>query len=261
MGALIHVTAWERAALWRRLVCAVARVFLLIVVLIATASILGPPLSMMYIIRMETTKVPLVKVVPLPLKDYSVSTAPGTSFSFFRYQFEVPWKAAYKTKGSEKSGVVVLEFDSGRSLVMFRGGTQGLLVEVAKDQSMQNGGSFGELTKLSPYDQYALLLRTSPSTIGVFGPRYKATLGMTLLTIKAIASPASLESGAFSFQQRDTQGFQIGDPEKSQRVQLVIFDKSGYWTEILCLTDKAKYTQPELNRILATFHTVPAITE
>lgn len=116
---------------------------------------------------------------------------------------------------------------------------------------------FGDLVNRSPYDQYSALLNTSPATIRAFGPRPEAVRGVTLLTIKAIALPAGIETGAFSFQLPDKRGFQIGDPLRSRSIDLEVFDMNGHCLEIICgpTRDGIELTQPELNRILETLRT------
>jgi hypothetical protein len=122
------------------------------------------------------------------------------------------------------------------------------------------GGERSWISNHSAYDQYSALLNTSPSTIRAFRRRAEAVRGVTLLTIKAIALPASLETGVFSFELPDKRGFQIGDPRKSRRVDLEVLDLNGHYVEIVCATAKesARLTQAELNRILKTLHTVSA---
>lgn len=261
MSALIHVTAWERVSWWRRLLCAFGRVAALVVFLLVLSSLLGPPISIFFTARWEAKKVPAVKVTPQPLSDYSVSDAPGIALSHFGYSFEVPWNTRYETKDFQKdptkTGIVQFKFDSGQDLLLIAPANQGgLLSELVQDPSshLENLRSvFGELLDRPAYDQYAALLNTSPSTIRAFGPRAEAARGMTLLTIKAIALPSSLETGAFSFNLPDKRGFQIGDPRKSTRIELNVLDLNSHHIEIICA---ARLTQPELNRILTTLHTV-----
>ena len=262
MRALIHVTAWERVSLWRRLVCAFGRVAALLVILTVLLNLLAPPITIFFAARWEAKKIPAVKVTAQPLTDYSVSDASGTVLSYLDYSFEVPWNAPFKTRKSQKGpgGIMELKFDSGQSLLLIVPTNQdGLLSEFVQDQSshMQNLRLiFGNLVNRSPYDQYSALLNTSPSAIRAFGPRPDAVRGVTLLTIKAIALPASLKTGAFSFQLPDKRGFQVGDPRKSRSIDLEVFDMNGHYLEIFCGTTKDGLTQPELNRILKTLHTV-----
>jgi hypothetical protein len=81
---------------------------------------------------------------------------------------------------------------------------------------------------------------------------------MTLLTIKAIAVAPGLETGVFSFELPGKRGFEVGDPQKSKRVDLEVFGMGGHHVEITCATtkDALRLTQPELNRILKTLHSL-----
>lgn len=264
MRALIHVTAWERVSLWRRIVCAFGRVAALLLLLTITFNLLAPPIGIFLMTKWEAKKMPLVTVTPQLLADYSVSDAPGRTLSYLGYSFEVPWTASFKTRGSVngsiKGGMMELKFVSGQTLLLIAPSNQnGLLSELVQDQSMHMEDMrlvFGDLMYRSAYDQYSALLNTSPSTIRAFGPRWQAVRGEILLSIKAIAFPASLESGAFAFQFPDKRGFQIGDPRKSRRIELKVFDLNGHNLEIICGTagDGVNLTQPELNRILKTLH-------
>jgi hypothetical protein len=260
MKWLIYVTVWERVSAWRRILCAFGRVVALIVLLVVLINLLGPPVTIYLTARWEAKRVPGVNVAPQPLADYSVSEAPGTVLSYFGYRFEVPWEVNYKTKGTEKgsgpSGMMQIQFESGQNLLLIAPADQtGLLSELVHDKSMRMENLqlvFGDLTNRSAYDQYSIILNTAPSTIRAFGPRVEAVRGITLLTIKAIALPASLETGVFSFEFPDKRGFQIGDARKSRRVDLEVLDLNGHRVEIICSTasDATRFTQPELNRIL-----------
>src|SRR5216683_2737146 len=116
MGSLIHVTAWERVSLGRRVLCAFVRVAILIALLTALINLLGPPITIFFTARWEARKLPGVKVAPQPLVDYSVSDAPGTVLSYFGYKFEVPWIASFKQKALGKGYLVQLEFKSGQNM-------------------------------------------------------------------------------------------------------------------------------------------------
>lgn len=261
MSSLIHVTAWERVSLWRRVPCAFLRVGILLGVVTILFALVGTPLAIFFTARWEAKKIPYLWVTQQPLVNYAVSEAPGTKLSYFGYKFEVPWTGAFKERRAQNVRIVQLTFDSG-PVILFMAPKDhaGLLSEMVEDQSSHMKDLqlvFGDLTKRSPYDQYAALLNTTPSSIHAFGPRADATRAVTLLTIKAIASPAMLRTGAFSFDFPQSRGFQIGDPEKERRAQLEVFVKEeGNWVEIICGTknDSVKLTQPELNRLLKSIH-------
>jgi hypothetical protein len=266
MKWLIRVTAWERVSRRRRLVCALGRVAVLVILVIVLISTLGPPVAIYFTARGIAKRVPAVKVTPQPLTDYSVSDTAGTALSLFGYSFEVPWSASFKTKVSQKdstqNGFAQITFDSGQVLLLFApSNPSGLFTELVQDKELQMGNLrpvFGDLMNRTAYDQYSALLNTTPSTIRAFGPRAEAARGITMLMIKAIAPPVSLEKGAFSFEFPDKRGFQLGDPRKSQQVDLEVLDLNGHYVEIICAAAKdSRLTQPELNRILKTLHAVP----
>lgn len=261
MRALIRVSAWERVALWRRMLGAFLRVGILIVFVATLLNFLGPPLGILFTAMKVTKERPAVKVAPAALADYSISYSPGRTLSYFGYEFAVPWNANPTEKVLNKIAFVHLKFESGQDLIFAAPGNQGLLTEIVEDPSLKMGDLrlvFGDLTKRSAYDQYEVLLNTTPQTIRAFGPRAEAARAVTLLTIKAIAFGPGLESGAFTFDLSDKRGFQIGDPQKSKRVDLEVFDSGGRHVEILCSSTNPniRISQPEINRILTSLHAV-----
>lgn len=258
MRALIRVTGWERVSLWRRMLGAFVRVGILIAFLTVLLTLLGPPIGILITKRMEARKVPAVKIAPVELADYSISKSPGTTLSYFGYEFDVPWNANFKQKVGKS--LVEVQFESGQNVIFIVPENQGgLLTEIVEEHSLNMGDLrlvFGDLMKRSAHDQYGVLLNTTPESIQAFGPRGEAVRGVTLLTIKAIAFGPGLESGAFSFDLPGKRGFQIGDPQKSRRVDLEVFDTAGHHIEILCgsTNGNIRFSQPELNRILTSLH-------
>jgi hypothetical protein len=265
MGALVHITAWERKSKGRRILLAFVRVAILIAILTVLIDVLGPPISIFVTTRWMARKVPAVRIAPQPLGDYSVSAGPSTALSYFGYEFDVPWNTAFKTKGG-KASIVQLQFDSGQSLTFIVPANQdGLLSEIVQDRSLNMSNLqpvLGDLTSSSAYDQYAALLDTTPQSVRAFGPRAQAVRGTTLLTIKAIAVGPGLATGVFSFKYADKQGFEIGDPQKSKRVDLEVFGMGGHHVEILLFAgkDNANFSQSEINRILTSLRPAKAGT-
>jgi hypothetical protein len=222
--------------------------------------LLGPPLMILYTIRRETKAFPAINVTPHPLTDYSVSDAPGKTISYFGYEFTIPWNTNFKERGG--NGIMALMFETGQSLVLFVSPNKdGILTESAKDPSMHMEAMhaiFPELIKRSAYDQFAALYSTSPASIHAFGSRANSYRGMTLLTMKTIAAPAALQTGMFSFDFSGKRGFQIGDPRKSNRLLLDIFDVDSHNIEIILSTqDDSRLTQSEVNRIISSLHAAP----
>lgn len=264
MVPFFRVTDWEKSSLWRRITFSFLRVLILLVFLSALIKFLGPPIGISLVTWQEGRKFPGLKVTPQPLSDMSVSNAPGTTLSYFGYSFDVPWNTAHKQGAFGERGFVQIKFSSGQSVTLIAPEDQdGLLTQILQDQSLHlenTQTAFGDLMKRSPFEQYRTLLNTTPEGIRAFGPREAASRGTILLTIKAIAIPSpGLEKGIFSFEFSDKRGFQIGDPQESRRVLLELFDIGGRHVEIICETneDSPRLSQPQLNRILKSIHTVP----
>jgi hypothetical protein len=262
MGALIHVTAWERVSLWRRVPVAFLRVALLVVVLVALLNLLGPPIGFLIAARLIGRRAPEVKVSPKPLLNYSASE-PAATLSENGYQFQVPWKLSKRVQ-KMPNGPVELIFQPGQVFLLFTPANKGLLTEVAQNKSMRMDSVplvMGDLMDRSPYEQYKALLTTTPSSIRAFGPRKDAVRGLMLLTFKAIAPGPGLASGIFSFDLPDKHGFQVGDPAKSKRLQLKIFGRDDYFVEIDCgaARNGPNLAQPELNLIITSLHPVPKV--
>lgn len=260
MGALIHVTAWERVSLWRRVPIAFLRVAFFVVVLIILLNLLGPPIGIFALARWTAHRVPYVKFVPVPLLDYSVS-APLETLSENGYQFQTPWKLSKRVQKAA-NGPVVLEFQSGQVLVLFTPANKGLVSEIDQDKSMHvdnMAAVMGDLMNASPYEQYKAIFTTTPSSIHAFGPRKDAARGQILLMLKAIAPGPGISSGIFSFDLPDKHGFEVGDPIKAKRLQLEIFGRDDYYVEFDCGSGLhgPNFTQPELNLIISSLHPLP----
>jgi hypothetical protein len=108
MKRLLRVTSWEKVSLWRRVPCAFGRVALLIAFLSLLIKLVGPPITIFYMARREARDLPGVRVAPKPLTDYSVSGAPGTTLSYFGYEFDLPWNTSFKESAFKKSRKYVL---------------------------------------------------------------------------------------------------------------------------------------------------------
>jgi len=259
MGALVHVTAWERVSLWRRVPIAFLRVGMLVVILVILLNLLGPPIGFFLVARWMAHKAPEVNVSPKSLADYSVSEAAAT-LTENGYEFNVPWKLSKRVQ-KVANGPVELVFESGEVLLIFTPPNKGLLTNIAEDKSMGAGNLplvMGDLMKSSPYEQYNVIFTTTPASIRAFGPRKDAVRGLMLLTFKAIAPGPGLATGLFSFDLPDKHGFEVGDPAKSKRLELEIFGKDDFWVEIVCGAPEhgPNLKQPDLNLVITSLHPV-----
>jgi hypothetical protein len=258
--ALIRITAWERKTLWRRLVCAFARVGLLIGIVMVLFVVFAPT-CVNILMKRKLAGIPGMDRVVQPLADYSVSEAPGTTLSYGGFELEVPWNSTFKTKG--KGRIQAFNFASGPAVILWIAKNQdGFLTESANDPSLHMEGlraAFPELLKQPAYDQYAVLLNITPASIRPFGPVDEAARETTLLMLKAITVSGDIKSGVYSFQLPDKRGFQLGNPAAVPHLRVEIFDLNGPNVEILLAAkdSNSRFTQFEVNRIVRTLHAVP----
>jgi len=235
----------------------------LVCLLLISALFLGRQITIFLEARWMARKFPAVWVTPQPLMDISSSSAPGTTLTYFGYAFEVPWTGGKKQRLGDNLAAV--NFNSGQSII-FKVPTDqtGFLNDLADDKTFSKQSIraiFGTDLDASAYAQETMLLNVTPSRVNAFGSRTEATRSIMLLNMKAIAAPSGLQTGAYSFELPNLHGFQLGDPSRSSRVDLEIYDLGGHYVELTCIAKKGspqKLTQTEINRILQTIHPAPA---
>jgi hypothetical protein len=252
-----------RPSFGRRLLRAFMRVGIGIAILYLLFYLFGPPLIIFFTARWESKKSPALNVAPKPLVDYSVSDGPGRQVSYFGYEFTAPWNSNFKEMKPKGIGIVGVKFDSGQTIIFkVFPDPGGLLTEAAKDPTAHMEflkDAFPDLMKRSAYDQYDTLYNTTPASIHAFGSRVEATRGMILLTMKALAVFPEFATGAYSIDVNGKRGFQTGNPQKTNRLYIQMFDMDGQGIEFFLATKGTdRLTQPEVNRIISSLHAVPS---
>ncbi|MGA9510912.1 MAG: hypothetical protein WBV55_19985 [Candidatus Sulfotelmatobacter sp.] len=214
---------------------------------------------------------PVVRIIPIDLKDKSVSDAPGKQLSYFGYEFEVPWSdldetqtKLYPINSSEKNGVD-LRFRSGLRLEMKavppREWAMGLS-ETFTGTPQATEALFGHETMKSDYSFLKTLYEFTPDKMNHWAPSQGAHVREEfLLTIKSISLSKAAESGIFNLQNQSYRGFQQGNPEVRQDgIAVNLYSGEGS-VEIIFLQkyyqNSAGVTQPEINRIVQSLRRVP----
>jgi hypothetical protein len=217
-------------------------------------------------------KAPAVaSVVPVELKNKSVSMAPGRTLSYFGYEFEVPWSdldenrtALYPKDKAEKTRVD-LRFRSGLRLVVRASHPREWVNDLPKDLSVSAQdleAVFGHETMNSDYRFVKTLYEFTPESMNYWA---SAQRGVTkeefLLLIKSISLPKAAETGIFNVQNQDYKGFQLGDPRVRQFKILVDLYSDEGGVEIVFLQEDylnfSGVTQPEINRIIQSLRKEP----
>jgi hypothetical protein len=245
---------------WQRILLAV--IVALAVILVAVNWV--APVALSYY---AARKAPAVtRIVPVELKDKSISNAPGMKLSYFGYEFEVPWNDLDNTqsklypKDSTAKTMADLHFRSGLRLMVTaippREWAGGLAREF-KSSPQKLDSMFGRETMQSDYNFLKTLYEFTPDQMDHWA-RSQSRLSRDefLLMIKSIAPLKSAESGIFNIENQDFKGFQQGNPGVHQdgiavhlcsnegSIEIIFFQKDYHTPGGL--------TQSEINRIVAS---------
>lgn len=212
----------------------------------------------------------VARVVPVELKDKSVSDAPGKKLSYFGYEFEVPWsdldevQTKLSPKDKPEQNGVDLRFHSGLRLS----------VTVTPPRQWANAAT--EI-KLSPQDIESVYgqeaLRSDYSFVKAiyeFTPdkmhhwtQSQATQYREeqLLGSKSVVPFKSAETGIFNVQNPSFKGFQQGNPQVRQDgIAVTLYADEASVRFVFHQKDYQNFagvTQPEINRIVQSLHRAP----
>ncbi len=201
-------------------------------------------------------KFPLVKRVPVDLRDSSIANSIGAELSYFGFDFQLPWNDFDEQKSKENPNLAIVVFRSGLRMMIKNIAPKSLinsLLEDGKVDPKQFKELYGENSLDSDYAFTRVMLDATPSQLNWVTPHKDGVRASMLLIMKAIAVP--VDSGIFNVHSGNFKGFQYGDPnEHPKRIVVDLFsdDKS---LEIMFL-QKGKaplnVSQSEINRVVMT---------
>jgi len=245
---------------------------ILITVVIAGAVILtgiywaGPIVLSFYAARKVP---PVARVVPMELKDHTISQNGGMRLSYLGYDFEVPWSdldeaktTLYPKDKSEKTRVV-LAFRSGLRLVVTAVPAREFANEFTKEDfrmpAQKFEAVFGHGAATSDYTFVRNVYEFTPAKMHYWslsaGVHYREQV---VLIVKSIMPVRAAETGIFYVQNQNYKGFQQGDPAVRKGDLVLDLYSGDNHCEIIFLQkdyhDIAGVTQPEINRIIQSLH-------
>jgi len=211
---------------------------------------------------------PVANVVPVDLKDHSVSQAPGMVLSYFGYEFEVPWtdldesKTTLYPKDKPEKTRVVLTFHSGLRLIVTAVPAREFADEFATDFKMSAQkleAVFGHGAATSDYTFVKNVYEFAPARMHYWslstGVHYREQV---MLMIKSIMPVKAANTGIFYVQNHDYKGFQQGDPKIWQDSLVLDLYCDDNHLEVIFLQknypDSVGVTQPQINRIVQSLH-------
>lgn len=199
-------------------------------------------------------KLPLVKITPTELKDFSINSDAGSRLSYFGYSFEIPWTDIDESKSTSADRMQVVAFQSRMTLIVASVPPREFVSYVAKETGGEElfKAAYGERIASSDYTFYRALLATTPQSINLFGTRQAAARNLRLLFIKALALTQPASTGIYLLYTPTFQGFQFGDPgARPNRIHMNLYDERGTAEiTVVCNAEcSAPITQADLNRI------------
>jgi hypothetical protein len=234
-------------------------------IVFASVNWIGPVALSFY----AAEKAPSVaRIVPVDLKDKSISKADGTKLSYFGYEFEVPWNDLDETqnkffpKDKPEKTKVDLYFRSGLRLVFSARSPRQWVNGFPSDFSTSRQdleSVFGPEAMKSDYSFAKALYEFTPDNLNYWTMSQDASNhAELLLNVKSTALSKSAETGIFNLQNQSYKGFQQGNPRVRQDGIVVDLYSDQGEVEIIFLQDDYHHfsgvTQPEINRIVQSLH-------
>jgi hypothetical protein len=203
--------------------------------------------------------------IPKPLANTAMSTAEGTTLSYYGYRFEVPWKEIDEQRNN-RSTVEVL-FKTGQ-VVRFNNPEDfdwnpinSFSGKVDQDSFRE---AFGMGVHQSKYEQFEAVISATPSELSPVRSHRDFARIRTLLEIKGLwFEHSTAASDIYSFETKDYRGFEdSGLSHNWQNVVLHLFDrKDRHWFTIAIVGDAGsgvRLTQAEVNRVIQSFGEAPS---
>lgn len=215
-------------------------------------------------VRYYYRKLPDVARTPVALSDLSISNVPHRKLSYFGYEFEIPWDDIDEQKDKTVGSIHVGYFHSGNAFWFSTFPPKEFVNGLMKTAKLDPQGFrqiYGDEAFQSDYSFQRKMLQITPREITPFVSRRQAVAGQALLLIKAISMPKA-DSGIFSIQTPDFQGFQFGNPQSRPfRITDELYSSDGgidliFFQKVDGST--ASISQSEINRVIQSIHKVPA---
>jgi hypothetical protein len=208
----------------------------------------------------------ITQVVPQPLKDSSIGTAPGRKLSYLEYEFEVPWTdlddsaTQLLPKSASAPNRVDLHFRSGLRLIVTAVPPREWATNLARETKSspeQIEAFFGRDTVNSDYHILKAIYEFTPQKMNLWSTtQHGVNRDELLLILKSIVPLKAAQSGIFYLQNAQLLGFQEGTPSPHQDVIAVhmfgdrgsvemMFFQAGY-------KNSQRVTQSEINRMVQT---------
>ncbi|HEV1993425.1 MAG TPA: hypothetical protein VGR03_03745 [Candidatus Acidoferrum sp.] len=211
------------------------------------------PITILCYAKWKARNAPEMWVVPKPLSDITLSAANGRKFSYFGYEFEVPWTEVKQER--KLQSIAIVNFSNGAVVTILNpvgelGELQILQKEAAK-RGRDVKAVFGEDASRSNYSLRSKILNLTPRDLRFFSSRQEMVSDSILLILKSIWTKR-IKGGLYSFQTEWLHGFQEGGPAEDKMVIIEAWDANDRKMEVWIGSEPRapKFSQAEVNRIL-----------
>jgi hypothetical protein len=218
------------------------------------------------VVGYEYRKLPEAARTPTALADVAISSVPHKQVTYFGYEFELPWDDVAEPKDKTTGQIHVGAFRSGNAFCFSTFPPKRFVNKVMKTTKLDLQGLrrlYGDAAFESDYGFHKIMLQMTPSEITPFVSRRQDAAGAMLLLFKVISMPKA-ESGIFSIQTPNFQGFQFEGPQnRPPRITAELYSNDG-GIDVLFLQraggSAASISQAEINRLMQSIHKVPTPT-
>jgi hypothetical protein len=201
---------------------------------------------------------PFLKVRPSELSDFSVSRTPGTTLSYFGYQFEVPWDDFDEAKTRIVGGdTALIAFHSGNTIALGNTMPHGLVNAALVTYEMDREWFrklYGDAALQSDYAFQRLMLETTPDQITPIMSKRRATSQTMLLLMKNLFNADPISS-IFSVRAKDLNGFELVRLGQSPiKFSVELYSDTGLLNFLFIQDGSTAISQADVNRVLQTLH-------
>ena len=205
-------------------------------------------------------QVPIVRKVPVHLRDSALTQTPGRKVAFCGYDFDVPWSDLNDSKTKSSPTKRVMYFDSGLVVAVTcippRTFVNTFLSEgkITPEDFRQ---VYGDDALQSDYALTRLMLETTPNKITIRTRPKDASATLAMLIVKSLAIPPA-DSGMFLLHSDEFDGFQYEDPTLHPKRVLVDLFAPNLSLEFVFLLNhegaSPHLSQSDINRVVQTVH-------
>jgi hypothetical protein len=214
------------------------------------------------LVRYQLRKLPDVAKTPVALTDLSISSVPHKKVAYSGYEFELPWDDIDEQKSKASGPIQITAFHSGNVFWFSTFPPKEFVSGIMKESNLDAQSFrrlYGDEAFESDYGFHKKMLLTTPSEITPFVSRKQAVAGQMLLLIKATSMPKA-DSGIFSIQAPDFEGFQFEDPRtRPFRITDELYSDGG-GIDLIFLQKAGgsapTISQPEINRVIQSIHRI-----